>query len=100
MARGGYRENAGRKSKWKHGKTTTIRVPSVLVDQILYLSYQLDEGSLINPFIFQSQNVIDLSGIRLISVNGQMGVALSELTKKGYLLQPKYLNDIVSKSKK
>ncbi|MGK7898276.1 MAG: hypothetical protein AB4372_32845, partial [Xenococcus sp. (in: cyanobacteria)] len=51
MGRGGYREGAGGKPKWIHGKTKTIRVPEVLADKILELSHMLDEGKIIDDVL-------------------------------------------------
>lgn len=45
MPRGGYREGAGRKSEWvSSSKTTAIRIPSWMVDEILNTARKLDEG--------------------------------------------------------
>lgn len=44
MPRGGYRENAGRKSGWNHPDTQTIRVPKVYAAQLLEISRRLDNG--------------------------------------------------------
>ena len=46
--RGGYRVNAGRKSSWRHSETQTIRVPKVLVQQLVKLARQLDQGKCID----------------------------------------------------
>ena len=46
MPRGGARPNSGSPPSWKHGRTTTIRVPRVLAVQIVQLARQLDEGKL------------------------------------------------------
>ena len=46
MPRGGARPNSGPPPSWKHGRTTTIRVPRVLAVQIVQLARQLDEGKL------------------------------------------------------
>lgn len=43
MPRGGKRIGAGGQFKYKHGKTTVIRVPVVLVEQILKYAKELDE---------------------------------------------------------
>lgn len=43
--RGGYRENAGRKSDWKHPATKTIRVPPEIADQVIEIAKQIDNGS-------------------------------------------------------
>ena len=45
MTKGGYRENAGRKSEWlSPGATRPIRVPELLADQILEIARRLDRG--------------------------------------------------------
>ena len=46
MPRGGARPNSGPPPSWKHGRTTTIRVPRALAAQIKQLARQLDEGKL------------------------------------------------------
>ena len=46
MPRGGARPNSGPPPSWKHGRTTTIRVPRALSGQIMRLARQLDEGKL------------------------------------------------------
>ena len=46
MPRGGARPNSGPPSSWKHGRTTTIRVPRKLAVQIVQLARQLDQGKL------------------------------------------------------
>ena len=99
MPRGGYREGAGGKPKWKHGKTKVIRVPEVLADRIVKYAKDLDTGKVVKQ---ESKviEVIDLSNISLISVSGQMGIRLSDLVKKGYEIKPKRLNDIVLASLK
>lgn len=90
MARGGYRKNAGRKNNWKHGKTKSIRVPVVLADEILEVAHKIDEGIKIENKIENEtkSNVIDLSGIPLIMVNGKKGVSLYHLFKAGYEIYP------------
>jgi hypothetical protein len=42
--RGGYRPKAGRKSKWKSGKTKVIRLPEALISQIMKLAHAIDKG--------------------------------------------------------
>ena len=42
--RGGYRENAGRKSDWKHPATKSIRVPPEIANQVIDIAKQLDNG--------------------------------------------------------
>lgn len=100
MPRGGYRENAGGKPKWEHGKTKVIRVPEVLAKQVLEYAHKLDKGELkeekeINITNFEALKVVDLSGVSLTAINGQMGVMLSDLVKKGYKIVPDRLQQIV-----
>jgi cell shape-determining protein MreC len=45
---GGARSGAGNpefKPKWKSGKTTVIRVPEAIADEVLAVARQIDEGS-------------------------------------------------------
>lgn len=46
--RGGLRENAGRKSNWRHSETQTIRVPKVFAQQLMKLAHKLDSGEVID----------------------------------------------------
>ena len=108
MPRGGKREGAGAKFKWKHGKTKTIRVPVELADRLLELAKKLDEGETVVPQsdIKETANidydteskVIDLTGVSLVSVSGQVGVRLSDLMLKGYQIEPLRLADLVRRS--
>lgn len=93
MPKGGYREGSGRKFKWKSGKTKTIRVPEALADEILDYARKLDQGieSKVN-----SSMEIDLAGVSLVSISGQMGVRLIDLVKRGYQLKPKTLDRFIS----
>lgn len=47
-SRGGYRDNAGRKSSWQHSATQTIRVPKVFAQQLVKIAHQLDNGEAID----------------------------------------------------
>jgi hypothetical protein len=103
MVRGGKREGSGNKPGWKNGKTKVIRVPEVLADQILQYAKELDEGKIRNiqpKEITPMLNIVDLSGIPMIAVSGEMGIKLSDLVKRGYQLTPKRINDIVLASLK
>ncbi|MBD2359196.1 hypothetical protein H6G41_32210 [Tolypothrix sp. FACHB-123] len=42
--RGGYRENAGRKSGWNHKDTCTIRIPKEFASQLVEIARRLDKG--------------------------------------------------------
>lgn len=46
--RGGYRENAGRKSSWNHSDTCTIRIPKPFAEQLIQLARRLDNGEIID----------------------------------------------------
>ena len=103
MPRGGYREGSGSKPAWRQGKTKVIRVPEILADQIIEYARELDEGKLKNKDVKQITpllKVVDLAGIPLTPIAGEMGVKLSDLVKKGYQLTPKRINDIVLASLK
>lgn len=99
MPRGGRREGAGGKYKWKHGKTKTIRVPEVLVENILEIVRFLDDGGNID-LVTTSKNdnvtkskIIDLSGILIVNFNGQPSVRILDLLRLGYDIKP---NQIVN----
>jgi transcription elongation factor len=110
MARGGYREGAGCKSKWRNGKTRTIRVPIALSERLLEIAEAMDKGltfvvkeegrkeAIIDYDTESKPVVIDLSGISVVPVSGQIGVKLSDLVRKGYQIKPKTLSDIVLSS--
>ncbi len=98
MSRGGYREGAGRKFKWKSGKTKAIRVPEALAEEILDYAKKLDGESFqkyqeVKPV--EELKIIDLQGISLKAIDGQMGVKLSDLVRKGYKLTPNRLHQII-----
>lgn len=46
--RGGLRENAGRKSSWRHSETQTIRVPKVFALALMKLAHKLDSEETID----------------------------------------------------
>jgi hypothetical protein len=102
MARGGVRKGAGGVSTWNSGKTKTIRVPEALSDELLRIARAMDSGE---KFISQSKEkpspqvkalfepvttskVIDLSGVRVTHLGGEIAVRLEDLVKLGYVLQP------------
>lgn len=108
MARGGARLNAGAKAKWKHGKTKTIRVPEVLVPQILEYSKKLDNEAIIEN-VPQSKTVPGIPGTGLPVVNNTLNLSnisihrfenrslvfIEDLIKAGYEIQPSKLAAIV-----
>lgn len=94
MVRGGRREGAGGQSKWKHGKTKTIRVPEVLADQILEFAKKLDEGiNIIDPVT--RSKVLDLSGISIRQNQGAIAIHLEDLARAGFEIRPPNLAKLV-----
>jgi len=49
--RGGYRENAGRKSGWNYKDTCTIRIPKAFASQLVELARRLDNGEKANKTV-------------------------------------------------
>ena len=95
MPRGGKREGAGGKPKWKHGKTKTIRVPEELADQVLALARELDDNGFLEPDTHSK--TLDLSGVSTFVSGGKIAVYLSDLVLKGYEIRPlKLAEKIVS----
>lgn len=95
MPRGGYRKNAGSKSKWIHGETKVIRVPSVLADQILAIARVLDEGKPLDSVT--GSKTIDFSGISVHPTREGLAVYLYDLLRAGYKIRPISLVDKVRK---
>lgn len=93
--RGGKREGAGRKSKWAHGKTTTIRVPESLASEVLRLARQLDSGIQIDSVT--NSKTIDLTGIPIRHLDEQPVVAVKDLLRKGFKIRPLKLVDALRK---
>lgn len=93
MPRGGYREGAGGKPKWIHGKTKTIRVPEVLADKILELAHQIDEGCPVGDYT--KAKYIDFTGVSVKNVRGKAAVFLEDLLKAGFKIRPIKLVDMV-----
>jgi hypothetical protein len=92
MPRGGVREGAGGRFKWKHGKTKTIRVPEELVEQILDYAQKLDDGVIIEH---ETQSkVLDLSGVSIRVCNGKSAVYLEDVAKVGYEILPERLGNM------
>lgn len=99
MSRGGKRKGAGAKPGWNHGKTKTIRVPIALADEILANARKLDDNGLLeNVTESNSCPIVDISGIPIKAVSGEMGIMLSSLVKKGYRLVPDRVDDVVRRS--
>lgn len=93
MVRGGARQGSGAKSKWKHGETTTIRVPKILIPQILEYAEKLDSESIIENETLSK--VLNLSGISIRQHNGIASIYLEDLLKLGYEILPESLSSLV-----
>jgi len=89
MTRGGFRVGAGSKPAWKHGKTKTIRVPDLLVDQVLEYARKLDQEGIIEPVT--ESKTINLAGISLKTYGGKITVHVEDLAKAGYQIMPENL---------
>lgn len=95
MPRGGRRKGAGGRSKWKSGKTKTIRVPEILSERILEIARMLDEGQSLED-VTQSKT-INFSGISVYSTQKGMIVYLHDLLNAGYKIRPFALVDKLRK---
>lgn len=108
MARGGARLNAGAKSKWKHGKTKTIRVPEVFADQVIEYAKKLDSKGIIENVsqsktvpgipgtgLLIASNTLNLSNISIHRLKNKSFVFIEDLIKAGYEIQPSKLAAIV-----
>jgi len=100
MPRGGSRSGAGVISTWKQGRTKTIRIPISLADRLIEVARAMDEGnevvinlSTIEPVT--ESKVIDLSGVRVTHLNGEIAIRLEDLVKLGYELRPLSLAQMV-----
>jgi hypothetical protein len=108
MPRGGARLNAGAKTKWKHGKTKTIRVPELLIDQIFEYAKKLDSEGIIENVsksktvpgipatrLLVINNTLNLSNISIYCVKNRSFVFIEDLIKAGYEIKPSKLFAIV-----
>lgn len=95
MPRGGYRPGSGSKSKWIRGKTTVIRVPEALSDEVLRLAHLLDEGKTVDDVT--KSKYIDLSGIPIRHVGNEPAILLRDLLKAGFKIRPLSLVDRLRK---
>jgi hypothetical protein len=86
MPRGGRRPGAGPKPTWIHGKTKTIRVPEALSDEVLRLARLMDEGAKIDDVT--RSKYVDLSAVKVRSIDGRPAVFLDEMVEAGYKIRP------------
>lgn len=91
MPRGGYREGAGSKPKWIRGKTTVVRVPEVLADEVLRLAHLLDEGKRVDD-VTQSK-YLDLSRVQVRYWDGEPVILIRDLLRNGFRIRPIELVD-------
>lgn len=92
MPRGGYREGAGGRPSWRHGKTKPVRVPEALAEKIVEIARILDEGGSLQPEEAETgSKIIDLTGVAVLySKNGPV-VRLADLVRVGYVIRPERL---------
>ena len=95
MPRGGYREGAGGKPKWIRGKTTVIRVPEVIAEDVLRVARLLDESKEVDDVT--KSKYLDLSGISIHYVNDRPAVLLEDLLSAGFKIRPLELVDQIRK---
>lgn len=86
MPRGGYREGSGGKSKWIRGKTAVIRVPEVLVEEVLRITSLLDEGKSVDDVT--KSKYLDLSSISIRYVDGKPVIFVEDLLKADFKIRP------------
>lgn len=67
-------------------KTTTIRVPESLANEVLHLARQLDAGVQVDSVA--NSNDIDLSGIPIRHLEEQPVIAVKDLLRKGFKIRP------------
>lgn len=108
--RGGYRENAGRKSGWNHSQTCTIRIPKTFASQLVELARRLDNGGkfdtdteskcLEKDFVTQSIPVESASGgsvsyqlkkEEVIDIDTKSKLADDDTVTQSNLTQPDFL---------
>lgn len=95
MPRGGYREGAGGKSKWVRGKTTVIRVPEALAEEILRLAKLLDEGKSVDDVT--KSKYLDLSKVSIRYISGKPAIFVEDLLKANFKVRPIELVDKLRK---
>lgn len=86
MPRGGYREGAGGKSKWICGKTTVIRVPEVLAEEVLRIAGLLDEGKSVDDVT--RSRYLDLSSVSIRYIDGKPAIFVEDLLKADFKIRP------------
>jgi len=94
MPRGGYRPGAGVKPSWNYGKTKVVRIPENLVETVLQVARDLDQGKKVitvtasNTESVTESKVINLSGITIRALPNGPAVYLADLLAAGYKIYP------------
>mgnify|MGYP006902137240 CR=1 FL=1 len=91
MPRGGSRPGSGSKPKWIRGKTTVIRVPEALAEEVLRLAHLLDEGKSVDDVT--KSKYLDLSDVPIRRWNEEPVVFVKDLLKAGLKIRPLKLID-------
>ena len=82
---GGLRENAGRKSIWKHNETCTIRIPKVFASKLHEIAQKWDEAPLLefdtNSKSPQDEYVANSSGQQVENVTESSQLEFDYVTK-------------------
>lgn len=89
--RGGYRDNAGRKSSWKHSDTCTIRIPKSFAKRLVEIARQLDNGEKID---IDTKSILPGSD----SVTESKGLEVNTLSDLSFELEPSGKFDIDTES--
>jgi hypothetical protein len=101
MTRGGRREGAGGKYKWKNGRTKVVRIPESLEKEILDFAMALDALEGFDSVTHSAcddvtrSKMIDLTGVLVRSFNGNPCVYLADLLRVGYSIYPEELAESV-----
>jgi hypothetical protein len=67
MGRGGKRENSGRRSNWQSSsETKAIRVPEWMIDDLMKVAKQLDEGESINQLSDENIHKEKIDSLKVI----------------------------------
>ena len=97
MPRGGYREGAGGKPSWKHGKTKPVRVPISIANKVIEIARILDSmgaEDINSPELLdriRRPKLLNLSGLPIRALKDGPAVYLSDLVAAGYEIDPPQL---------
>jgi hypothetical protein len=71
MPQGGYRPGSGRRSKWNHEPTVTIRIPEVFKAKVLEFAHSLDDDTF-KGFVTKSKRSVTKSNSPVASSDGSV----------------------------